>query len=292
MRAQVTLIPAESKKLIAKAVVKLDEVQDAFKNHRILIALGSSTIFIVEELVGKLPDISSEVWIRGLVTPKGTCSVKKVTEWQIAREGEGGVHASEFPFMWLFERGDLKRGTPLNKILEQMKLRDLYIKGVNAIDPSGRVGILTEDRFRGGTSGYVFSRQREVGFKTIFPVGLEKMIPTPIAEAAKEVEPSAVLDYSMGRHVGLLTADGIVITEPKAIDILTGARAVPISAGGLAGAEGAITMVVSGIDEQVTKAINYIEGVKGTKLPELRLRECKNCTRVGCVLKGDNKPWC
>ncbi len=292
MRAQVTLIPAESKKLVAKAVARLDEVQSALKQGRVVISLGSSTIFIVEELTGKLPDTSTEAWIRGLVAPKGTCSAMKAAEWPATREGETEPRKAEFPFMWIIEKGKLIRGIPLGKLLDMMTPQDVYINGVNAVDPYGAAGLLAMDRVNGGTGGFVMARQRQVGFKLVFPAGLEKLIPISIAEAAKEAAPTTVLDYTMGRPCWLMPCEGIVVTEPRAIEILSGAKAVPISGGGLAGAEGAVTMVVSGSDEQVTKAINYIEGVKGTRLPEVKLSDCKNCIFKVCGLSGGSKHWC
>ena len=99
-----------------------------------------------------------------------------------------------------------------------------------------------------------------------------------IEEAAEEAAPRNSLDYSMGLPCALLPCEGIVVTEPRAIEILTGATAVPISAGGLGGAEGAITMVIIGNDRQVTKTIEHIEEVKGAQLPrEVRVVDCKDC---------------
>jgi hypothetical protein len=101
------------------------------------------------------------------------------------------------------------------------------------------------------------------------------------------------LDYSMGIPCAVLACEGTVVTEPRAIELLTGATAVPISAGGLGGAEGSIAMVIEGKDEQVTKAIDYIEGIKGAKLPrEVRVADCRNCNRERCSLQGGAKPWC
>ena len=50
MRAQVVLTTAESKKLIAKAVARLDVVQRATKEGTVALHPSSSTYFIVEEL--------------------------------------------------------------------------------------------------------------------------------------------------------------------------------------------------------------------------------------------------
>lgn len=72
----------------------------------------------------------------------------------------------------------------------------------------------------------------------------------------------------MGGACALWPCEGIVITELKAVEILSGgATATPISAGGLAGAEGAITMVIEGDNSQMTKVIKAIEECKGAKLP-------------------------
>jgi hypothetical protein len=66
---------------------------------------------------------------------------------------------------------------------------------------------------------------------------------------------------------------------------------VPIAAGGLGGAEGAITMVIKGNEEQVNKAIDYIEQSKGAKLPQLRLRNCEGCPAGHCRFPVGNKHW-
>jgi hypothetical protein len=66
IRSQITLIPAESKSLIAKAIIKTDIFLKAFKNGKVVIHPSSSTYFILQELNIKLPD---KVWVVGLMTP-------------------------------------------------------------------------------------------------------------------------------------------------------------------------------------------------------------------------------
>jgi hypothetical protein len=86
--------------------------------------------------------------------------------------------------------------------------------------------------------------------------------------------------------------EGKVVTELKAIELLTGAVAVPISAGGVDGAEGAITLVISGGENQVKQAIAYVEAVKGAKVSrQFRQTDCKKCTDQHCSLRGGNKNW-
>ncbi len=291
MRAQVSLIPTESKKLIAKAVARMDEVQDALKKGTVAIHPSSSTIFIVEELIGKLPD--TEFWVAGVIGPKGACRSAELRA-QRSRDAAGKPvrTPSISPHTWVIEKGELKSGIPLGDILSRMGPDDVYIKGVNAIDLHNTVGVLVGNPV-GGTIGLVMSQVRRRGFKMVFPVGLEKLIPIPMKQAAREAALRNLLDYSMGTPCTLLPCKGIVVTEPRAIELLTGATAIPISAGGLGGAEGAITMVIKGDDGQVTRAIDYIEGVKGAQLPrEVRLDDCKYCDTERCSLRGGDKPWC
>ncbi len=291
MRAQVSLIPTESKKLIAKSVARMAEVQNAFKKGMIALHPSTSTIFIVEELIGKVP--ATGVWVCGMIAPKAACNSAEARDWTSTYYDVGRrPTSSEFPHTWLVERGELKSGIPLGDILSRMGPEDVYIKGVNAIDPYNTVGVLIASR-TGGTISLVVSQAKRKGFKVIFPVGLEKLIPIPMKQAAKEAAQRNSLDYSMGLPCTLLPCEGIVVTEPRAIELLTGATAVPISAGGLGGAEGAITMVIKGDDGQVTKAINYIEEVKGAKLPrELRVADCKkNCSVELCSLRSGDKTW-
>lgn len=291
MRAQVSLIPTESKKLIAKAVARMDEVQNALNKGIVVLHPSSSTIFIVEELIGKLP--TTKVWVCGIIASKAACGSAESREQSAKNTAEGRKRTpADFPHSWVIEKGELKSGTRLGDMLSQMGPEDVYIKGVNAIDPYNTVGVLIGNLVEGGTIGLVMSQVKRRGFKVIFPVGLEKLIPIPMQQAAEAAAARNSLDYSMGMPCAVLPCEGIVVTEPRAIELLTGATAVPISAGGLGGAEGAITMVIKGDDGQVTKAIDYIERVKGAKLPrEVRVADCKNCDRERCSLWGGNKPW-
>lgn len=292
MRAQVSLIPTESKKLIAKAVAGMEEVQNACNKGIVALHPSSSTIFIVPELIGKIP--ATEVWVCGVIAPKAACRGLEHLKFNLKEAAQGKVRIpAEFPHTWVIEKGELRTGLLLGDILSQMGPEDIYIKGVNAIDPDNNVGVLIGNRVEGGTIGLAVSQARRRGFKLVFPVGLEKLIPIPIRQASAEATQRKSLSYSMGIPCTLLPCEGIVVTELRAIEILTGATAIPISAGGLGGAEGAITLIVKGDDEQVTKAITYIEEVKGAQLPrQLLVADCPECHNELCSLSRGDKPWC
>jgi hypothetical protein len=291
MRAQVSLIPSESKKLIAKAMVNMDEVKIALKDGILVMHPSSSTLFLAEEILGETPE--TEVWICGAITPRAACGDDAVKVWMMTHpEARGKSGPDAFPFSWVIEKGKLSQGETLASLFERMGPKDVYVKGVNAIDPQGKIGVLIANEVERGTIGRVLAAQRKNGFNIVCPVGLEKSIPVSIEEAVVAARDRLSLSYSMGGRCSLMKCEGKVVTEQKAIEILTGATAIPIGAGGVDGAEGAITFVISGEDYQVKKAIGHIEDVKGAKISrQFRQKDCTKCNDGYCSLHGGNKHW-
>lgn len=287
MIAQVILTPTESKKLIGQAVAAMPEVKKAALEGMVVLHPSSSTWFVVEALTGSIP--TTNVWVCGAITPKGACGDMGVYfgEGSLNRvSGPGG-----FPHSWVIRKGKLLVGETLSDLIEKMGSEDVYIKGVNAIDPWGGVGVMVGNPVEGGTIGFVLSARRKKPFHLIFPVGLEKLIPIPVHEAAKEAK-RAECGYAMGAAVGLLHChEGKAVTEVDAIKILTGAEAVPIAAGGLSGAEGAVCLVIKGEDEQVRHAIDLVEQCKGARIPQVRQFNCKECPNKMCAFPVEGKKW-
>ena len=298
MLAQVSLIPTESKKLIAKAVTQMEPVQRAIRDGLIVMHPSSSTYFIVEEITGRKPP--TNFWVAGVIVPRGACGEMgtMVGEHALFNKAAEGAPASSqrgpgwFPHSWVLRKGEWSRREALSALLEEMGPNDVYIKGVNALDTEGTVGILWGNVVEGGTAALVKATQARRGFHVIFPVGLEKLVPFPINDVSKEAK-KFEYDYAMGVPCGLLPWQGVVVTELKAIEILSGATSIPIAAGGLGGAEGAITLVIKGNTEQVTKAIQFVEASKGAKLPEVRLPNCHECPKTSsfCKFPLKDKPW-
>jgi hypothetical protein len=292
MRAQVVLTPAESKSLIAKAVARMDIVKHALSRGTVVIHPSSSTFFIVKEITGNEP--TTDHWVLGAILPQGLCrgASKEGGLPKLASTVDHSDHKtmmSMFPFKWVIKGGELLTGLPLGKLLDEMGPEDVYIKGCNALDIEGKAGVLFGNA-GGGTIAYVMAAQKRKGFSVILPIGLEKLIPVSITEAAK-VARREDFEYGMGIPCGLFPVKGIVITELKAIEMLTGAKAIPNAAGGLGGAEGAIVLAIEGKREQVTKAIEYIEQSKGAMLPQACALDCHECAMRTCRFPVGNKHW-
>jgi hypothetical protein len=289
MRAQVTLTPTESKKLIAKGVINSDSVKMAISEGIVVLHPSSSTYFIVEELTGEPPPTA--VWVCGVIVPKGACLSGEAAKLDMNRAQRDKPRLEDYSHCWVIQKGKLSTGISLGDLYERMNSKDVYVKGVNALDQKRTIGILIGNRTEGGTIGSVISASKRKGFKLIFPAGLEKLIPVDIETASKEAIKSRY-DYSMGVNCGLLPCKtGTVITEIDAIKILSGADAIPIAAGGLDGAEGAITLVIKGSKEEVAQAIDYCEQSKGAYLPRANSPECEACGSAICDFPLKEKHW-
>jgi hypothetical protein len=99
-------------------------------------------------------------------------------------------------------------------------------------------------------------------------------------------------DYGMGMPCGLYPVrGGTTVTEIQAVEILSGANTTVISAGGVGGAEGAVTLAIEGTDAQVKKAIEYVEQSKGAKIPVPRPAPCQLCGSGDCFFPVRDKHW-
>jgi hypothetical protein len=139
MQAQIVLTPAESKKLIAHAVLKLPKVCKALCDGIVVLHPSSTTVFIYEELFGKQPE---GLWVCGTVAPCGLTGSREAEEMIRAR-GPGAHNPLNVSRQsWLIERGVLKESVPLGEILDKMGEGDIYVKG-EKIDEIDAIFILS-----------------------------------------------------------------------------------------------------------------------------------------------------
>ena len=286
MFAQVVLTTAESKKLISKAVVKFNVVRDAVTKGMVVLHPSSSTYFIVEEITGEKP--KTDYWVCGVVTQKGMCVEKAMALGDGYTPKTISSDPGDLRACWIIKNKKVTAEEKLSELLKRMTPTDVYIKGVNALDPQGNVGVLYG---YAKSIGYILSAWRKRKFQMIYPVGLEKLIPTPIHQATKAAKPDKY-NYAMGMPTGLFPwPKGKTITEIDAVEILSGAKATPIAAGGLGGAEGAITLVIDGTHSQIKKAVEFIEQSKGARFPKVRLCNCNDCPVPHCKFPVGDKTW-
>ena len=279
MRALVVLTPSESKKLIGKAVLAMEAVKKARESGTVVIHPSSSTFHMIEELRNATPE---GLWVCGIVVPRGMCIARENFESTATSGGHRGP--GDFPHAWVVKGGQVSRGDRLIDELNALSPEDVYIKGVNALDPEGNVGVLVGNR-TGGTIGVVVGAAHRRGFQIIAPTSLAKYIPIPIREAAQQIGVRRT-DKTMGLPVSLMRIPAKVVTEVDAFKVITGADAVVVAAGGLGGGEGALSFALRGTTAQVEEAYTLAESVKGARVPSPNLQDCRTCPRQGCNFRG------
>jgi hypothetical protein len=241
-QATAVLNPSESKRLLAKAVVSLPEVQDAYKDGNLLISTCSSSAFVLEELTGE--KVAPHCFCIGMVAAGMlTTSVKDDRE------------AARF-----FSKGERVTMDVL-KYLDTFDIGDAVIKGGNAVDPYGNAGVLASNS-QGGTVGALLSFIAVRGVPIIMPIGLEKLIPDVIEASSGWGQ--RTLDRSMGEKAWLVPVTcGLVITEVEALGIMAGVEVRMIAGGGIGGSEGAVVLLIEGTTKSLDKAWKILESVKG-----------------------------
>jgi hypothetical protein len=238
----VVLTPAESRRLLAKAVAAVIEVRNAYQRGRLAILSGGTTSFVLEEVTGErltVPGFSMGMNVDGMLT----CSLP-----------EGRVNGR------CFEKGRMV-DIPYPDFVKTLGKGDAIVKGANAVDATGSVGVLLSNE-NGGAIGSIFGPASARGIPIICPVGLEKTV-WSVAEAAQGWG-QETLDYSMGLKVGyaVMTA-ALVVTEIQALAILSGVRARLVGCGGVAGSEGAVILLLEGTSEHFDAAMHLVESIKG-----------------------------
>ncbi len=256
MKVQLTLTPAEGKKLIAKAISEMEVVQHAYMNGIIIISTSTSTAYVAEELMGEeIPD--KGMFTAGVVTYEGA-----------------GITTAEgrYPH-YVLENGELTKCTTpeLVPYLARMGSEDVFLKGANAIDMLGNAGILLHGS-GGGTIGTAYGHITRNGITFIIPAGLEKLVPVDLRQVSQEMGAN-VIDMAMGWPSGLMVVDGNIITELEAFEALFDVEAIPIGGGGIHGAEGCKIYLLEGEDEDAEEAYEYVARIKGELKLETRTME-------------------
>jgi hypothetical protein len=241
MKAQVVLTVSESKRLIARGVAALPEVKRAMEEGIVVVATGTTNAYVLEELWGRR--IDKRRYRSGITTPK---------------EPEKGAKPQDEPIPdVVFRKGEVASELDRFNAVEQMGKGDIYIKGANALDYLGQTAGVLIGSPTGGTVGAVLGQIVGKKIGLVIPVGLEKLVYGDITEL-----------HRMGGEddndgPALWPLKGMIVTEIEALLLLTGVDAVLYAAGGVAGAEGAVRLMIEGDDEQVKAALDLVESIRG-----------------------------
>jgi hypothetical protein len=251
------LTVAESKRLIAKAVVQMPIVKNALANGMVIVIKGTTNAYVAEELTGQ--KVSHAAFVTGRIEPEKGAKVLP------------GVKAINH---LILEKGKVV-DIPLPDAAKKLKAGDVVMKGANALDYKNKLAATNILDPAGGTTGITmpFIVARKVHL--VIPVGLDKLVAGDIVDLTLKMrEPMESLPAPSGGssapfpgHIlpSMWLLTGEIVTELEAIKILTGATAFQCSAGGISGAEGAVWLVFRGTQDQVKKAFELVKSIQGER---------------------------
>jgi hypothetical protein len=240
MKAHVTLTVAESKRLIAKGVAAMGIIKKALAEGMVTIAKGTTNGRVVEEILGKKIDRSD--YVTGNIRPsKGA-------------RGEISLSAS-LPDVVL-RKGKKVEGISSVDSVAEMKQGDVFIKGCNAVNYQQKLGGILVGHTIGGTIGQTLGTIVARKIHLVLPVGLEKSVYADMNEISKKVREDD--EYARNAPT-LMPVSGHIVTEIEALGMLAGLKALQVAAGGVAGAEGSVWLLIEGEKSQVEKALEIVE---------------------------------
>lgn len=245
---QFLITPAAGKRLIAKALAKYPAITEALKSGTVAIIAGTTNGYVAEELlssIGQMEDFSRKRFFRGIILPPGG----PVTSTGRVRDETG------FPGDVIIKEGIWQKGLTIFDVVDDLKEGDVILKGANALNlPLGQAGIYIGDPF-GGTIGAALQAVVGRRVRLILPVGIEKRVYGDLNELAQH------LNVPGAQGPRLLPVPGEIFTEIEAVSFLTGAKAEPVAAGGISGAEGAVWFAISGGNEELESAEKLLKSI-------------------------------
>lgn len=246
---QFTITPAAGKRLIGQAMASHEVVKEALRSGTVVIVAGTTNGYCAEEIlksIGQEEGFSRHRFFRGIVLPP-----------HLPRSEAGTLpDTSQFPGDVVIRRGVWERGKTIFDVVDDLKAGDVILKGANALDITHRKAAVLIGHPQGGT--VMAALRAHIGRRVhlFFPVGLEKRVTGDLDEIARRMNAATQTGYRY------LPVKGEIFTELEAIQILSGAQAELIAAGGVAGAEGAVILNVYGTPSEEEKAELVFSRVK------------------------------
>ena len=242
MKAEVVLTVAESKRLIAKGVAQLADVNKKMQEGMIVLCNGSTNAYVYEELVEE--KIEKRTYVTGGMAPSHVGR-----SWRVEpRKSLVLVDGAPDPTLDRFSA------------LEEMERGDIYIKGANALNYREGVAGITIGHPLSGTIGEAMGPIIGKKLHLLIPVGLEKEVPFDLEEASRLASEA---DEHLGKVFSLWPVRGHIYTEIEALRTLCGVDSVPVAAGGIAGAEGGVRLLLMGEKSKVQRAVDLVHTVQG-----------------------------
>ncbi|MCE7746797.1 MAG: hypothetical protein GPJ51_00240 [Candidatus Heimdallarchaeota archaeon] len=239
MRAIIVLTHSECKRLIAKGVAQLPEVKEALEKHRIFVSRGSTTAYVLEELLGE--PINKPHYVAGQMTGD------KEDLYRF-----GSLKIDKRLKEVVIDKGMKKEVDNFQEALLEFEAGDIIFKGGNTLGSDGIAGVYMAHP-AGGTIGGILPIAIARGIEIIVPISLSRCVDDSVWELSQILGNQTIdKEYAMGLPIGLMPIPGEVFTELEAFDILyPEVNVFHIGSSGVGTAEGSLHFLFIGEDDMV-----------------------------------------
>ena len=245
MKASVVLNSTTAKRLIAQGVATHPLVSNALSQGTVVVTLGTTNGYVAAELVGA--PIDQGAFAAGVIDDRWNINARLGEASDLVlRDGE------QIPF-------DEKA------VLDALTAGDVVIKGGNALDPFGTVGVLMAAA-TGGTVGRYVPTAQARGVDIVIPISLSKSIHASVANLALEMG-SRKVELAMGIPCGMFPLTGHVVTEIEALALLFDVHATHVCSSGIGIGQGSVSLLIEGEEANVRAAFARVDEL--SQLPEI-----------------------
>jgi hypothetical protein len=243
------IYPSAGKRLIAKSLLHIPAIIDALENRTIVIIAGTTNGYAAEEFLKKInqeEEFSKKRFFRGITLPP---KYKTTDTGRISDE-------SSFIGDVVIIKGKWEKGATIFDVADQLQKGDIILKGANAVNLEAMQAAVLIGHPKAGTIIPILQSVAGKRVELYIPVGLEKRVSADINAVTRKLNSPNASGFRY------MPVTGNIITELQAINLITGADAELIAAGGVCGAEGACWVAVSGTEEQIAAVDDLYESVK------------------------------
>ncbi len=224
------LTPSQSKRLISKGILQEPLFEHALENGKIFVGRGSTNAYIIEELYKRknIKEIFNKAeYMAGMVS-----SDNNICSW--------GVNKGKIAPEIIFEKGIPRKIENRVEEVKKFGRNDIILKGANALDRNNVPAVLIRAP-DGGTIGTLYPIIAVKGLKVMCPIGLEKQVNEDLIEISQLMGMDDVVDGA--GMIPMPFAESF--TEIDALEVLFNCEAYHVASGGIRGAEGAVSLLVS-----------------------------------------------
>ena len=238
--ANVNLTVAEGKRLIAKGIVNHPQIKSLLKKGTIVITNGTTNTYIAEELVALSEPRGS--FVTGHIVPSNRGSIS-----------EG---LPRMPYITIVDGKQVE--LPSDEAMKRAQKGDVVFKGANLLNYEKKQAAVCI----GGPSGGTMALIQDTEASVIVPVGLEKETFGDLHAYAKLFDECP--EQISPRPRIWVHSEGVeIFTEIEAIKTIAKVNIAPYAAGGVAGSEGGVSLIIYGEQDEVQKALDFVSSAQG-----------------------------